>query len=208
MSRKPNTESRRAEIVAAMLPVLARHGYEKATVQAIAEQAGLAPGLIHYHFKSKQAILVSLTDLLAAQAQARFAEVAASGRPPGERLRAYLQWRLGLGKAASADHVAAWVMTAAEAVRQPEVRQVYQQAMATELQSLGGLLAECLAERQRDTRGVKALAAGLIALMEGAFLLSCAAPGVMPVGYAAAAAIAYVASRIEQAQPAKPGRVR
>ena len=50
--------------------MIARHGYEKATIQAIAAQAGLAPGLIHYHFKNKQEILVSLIGTMA-QAAAR-----------------------------------------------------------------------------------------------------------------------------------------
>jgi len=42
--RKSNTEDRRAEIVAAMLTVIAASGYDRATIQQIAKQAGLAPG--------------------------------------------------------------------------------------------------------------------------------------------------------------------
>ena len=38
MSRKPNTDARRAEIVAAMCKVMARTGYGRATVQAVAAQ--------------------------------------------------------------------------------------------------------------------------------------------------------------------------
>ena len=68
MARSSNTEARRSEITAALLAVIARHGYEKATIQAIAAQAGLAPGLIHYHFKSKQEILVSLIGAIDAEA--------------------------------------------------------------------------------------------------------------------------------------------
>lgn len=186
-----NTEHRRAAIVAAMLPVMARHGYEKATIQAIAREAGLTPGLIHYHFKSKQEILVSLVQGIVEFARARFEQAAAKAGGPSERLRAYIEARLGLGAGAAPDMVAGWVMVGAEAVRQPEVRALYQQAVAAELAELTQLVADCCAERRRSADGAAALAAGLVALMEGAFQLSSAAGGVMPAGYAADAAISF-----------------
>src|SRR5258705_12243659 len=40
MPRKPNTDLRRAEIVAALLSVIAARGYDQSTVQAIAQEAG------------------------------------------------------------------------------------------------------------------------------------------------------------------------
>lgn len=75
MARTPNTEARRAEITRALLTVIAQHGYERATIQSIAAQAGLAPGLIHYHFKSKQEILVSLIEMMAGVARARYERI-------------------------------------------------------------------------------------------------------------------------------------
>ena len=205
MARKPNTELRRAQIAAALLPVMARHGYEKATIQAIAKEAGLAPGLIHYHFKTKQDILLSLVQSIASQAQARFTQVLPPGASlaPGARLRAYLQARLGLGDGASSGLGAAGVMIGAEAVRQPEVRAVYQQVVQAELQVLAALLSDALAERGKDSGGAPRLAAALMALMAGAFQLSSAAGQAMPSGYAARSAIALAELSIE-AEPAAP----
>ena len=37
-----------------LLAVVATNGYERATIQLIAKQAGLAPGLVHYPFKDKR----------------------------------------------------------------------------------------------------------------------------------------------------------
>jgi TetR/AcrR family transcriptional repressor of bet genes len=199
MPRKPNTETRRAEIVAALLPVMARLGYEKATVQAIAKEAGLAPGLIHYHFKNKQEILISLVQSLADYAQARYAAIADEASSPNARLRAYLGGRLGLGEGAAPERVAAWVMIGAEAVRQAEVREVYEQAIQAELSGITDLLRSCLDAHKRDTSPAKEIAAGLMAMMEGAFQLSCAAPGVMPTGYAADAAWRFVMHSIDAA---------
>ena len=206
MSRQSNTESRRAQIVAALLAVIGREGYGKATIQAIAREAGLAPGLIHYHFRSKQEILVSLVESLAQAARTRFAAVLQDGDGPArplERLRAYLHARLGLGDGAAPEIVAAWVMIGAEAVRQPEVREVYRTMVAAELELLRTLLADALRERGRRTDGVEALAAGLVAMIEGAFQLSSAAADAMPRGYAAQAATRYAEWAIDAAPAAR-----
>ena len=64
MSRRPNTDKRRAEIVKALLAAMAEHGYEKATIQLIAQKAGMAPGLLHYHFASKREMLLELVKAL------------------------------------------------------------------------------------------------------------------------------------------------
>ena len=69
MARKPNTEQRREQIVKGLLEAIGEHGYDKATIQTIAQKAGLAPGLIHYHFKSKEDILLELVKSLAAVAR-------------------------------------------------------------------------------------------------------------------------------------------
>ena len=202
MARSSNTEARRAEIADALLAVIARQGYEKATIQAIAAQAGLAPGLIHYHFSNKREILVSLIATMAAAANARYAAVLGDQVEPTARLRAYLHARLGLGDGAVPEIVAAWVMIGAEAVRQPEVRAVYQPMIADELALLTTLLTDALREAGRATGSAPTLAAGLAALIAGAFQLSSATTDVMPRGYAAAAATSYA----EQAIACAPAR--
>lgn len=185
MPRKSNTEARRAEIVAAMLPVLARHGYEKATIQAIAREAGIAPGLIHYHFENKREILVSLLYSIAEFAQARFQQKVGDATDPIERLRAYFEARLGLNEGASPSVVAAWVMIGAEAVRSPEVREIYQRAIAGELDLLRGLLSDCLIAQGGDGSRAERLGAGLVAFMEGVFHLASSTEALMPEGHAA-----------------------
>jgi TetR/AcrR family transcriptional regulator, transcriptional repressor of bet genes len=201
MPRRPNTESRRAQIVQAFMPVLARSGYGKATVVEIARQAGLAPGLIHYHFANKREILVSLVNAMVEHAQARFEQLLAQGHGPEARLRAYLDARLALGDGADADLAAAWVMVGAEAVREPEVREVYQRAVSADLAQLTGLLTDCLVHQKREPSSATPLACALLAMMEGAFQLSCATREVMPRGYAAQAAWDCARLGIEAAEP-------
>ncbi|MBS0308385.1 MAG: TetR family transcriptional regulator [Proteobacteria bacterium] len=205
MSRKSNTEQRREEIVAALLAVMAEQGYEKATIQAIAQQAGLAPGLIHYHFKSKGEILIELVKSLATLSHARYLDLAAAASTPRQKLQAYIDARLAKGPGAKPEAVAAWVVVGAEAVRQTEVRQVYEEALAFELALLHTLLGDYLNERSKRSGNVRKLAAGLLAFMEGAFQLASAAQNVMPKAYAATVAMQFI-DRYIDAEPDLAGK--
>ncbi|MFZ2999253.1 MAG: TetR family transcriptional regulator [Undibacterium umbellatum] len=202
MSRKSNTEQRRKEIVFALLSVMAEHGYEKATILAIAKQAGLAPGLIHYHFKSKGEILLYLVKLLATMSRARYDLLAATATTPREKLLAYINARLAKGEGAMPEAVSAWVVIGAEAVRQPEVRAVFQETIAAELLLIQALLTACLRDQKKLTNGVAELAAGLLAFMEGAFQLASAAGDIMPQGYAATTARAFIENSLAAQAPA------
>ena len=56
-STKPDTSER---ILQAAFTVLSRQGYENTSIKDIAEEAGVAQGLIHYHFKSKQQLVLAV----------------------------------------------------------------------------------------------------------------------------------------------------
>ena len=53
------TKDNRERILQAALAALSGRGYERTTVKDIAEEARVAPGLIHYYFKSKQQLVVA-----------------------------------------------------------------------------------------------------------------------------------------------------
>ena len=50
----------RAKILQAAFEVLSRQGYENASIKDIAEEAGVAQGLVHYYFKSKQQLVIAV----------------------------------------------------------------------------------------------------------------------------------------------------
>lgn len=64
MGRKTNALRRREQIIWALYDCLAEKGHEKVTVRDIALQAGLAPGVIHYYFKSKDEIVSGLAEAI------------------------------------------------------------------------------------------------------------------------------------------------
>jgi TetR/AcrR family transcriptional regulator, transcriptional repressor of bet genes len=205
MPRKPNTELRRQQIVDGLLKTMAAQGYAGATVQAIAAAAGLAPGLIHYHFHDKREILVALVDQLAHYALLRFESRASLASTAQERLRAYIDARLAYGADANPDAVAAWVMIGAEAVRDPDVREVYQRALIQEIALVRKLLKAYLVESDKRVRKLDAFAAGLMAFIEGVFVLASNARTIVPAGFAADMAAEWV-SRYVAAEPEASGR--
>src|SRR5687768_15099799 len=68
-------EDMRARIVAAAQHILARDGYEKASVREIATEAGVARGLVHYYFATKEDLLVAVAQAAAADFGRQMARV-------------------------------------------------------------------------------------------------------------------------------------
>ena len=57
---KEKASTTREQIIAAAYRVLAEQGYDAATIKAIAREAGVAPGLLHYYFASKDDLLIEV----------------------------------------------------------------------------------------------------------------------------------------------------
>ncbi len=186
MARPSNTEERRSEIVDAMLRVMARHGYAKASIGAVAKEAGLAPGLLHYHFHSKQEILLALIDRLAASVTARFEKRSARASTARAALFSWIDAHLARGEDAEPAAVACWVALGNEAISEPEVRAAYERIVREDGALVSKLVRAALREEGRRTASASRIAAGLLAAVEGAFRLAILAPDVIPRGSAAA----------------------
>jgi len=186
MPRTSNTELRRAQIVRGLEKVMATTGYECASVVAIAEAAGLAPGLVHYHFQTKQEILVELVRDLGQRLAQRCEDAVrrAAGNGPRARLEAWLDAHVALGHGADPTAVACWVAVGAEANRLAEVQAVFAQALLDERKQLCVLLAAAVAPKRVAVARLNAMAAALLAAIQGAYLVGVAAPDIGPRGFA------------------------
>jgi TetR/AcrR family transcriptional regulator, regulator of biofilm formation and stress response len=89
MGRKSNAEAKRNEIVQALYACLSEKGHEKVTTREIALKAGMAPGVIHYYFKSKDEIVACLMDHLAEKYQALFEEKIEAFSTSNDLLKAF-----------------------------------------------------------------------------------------------------------------------
>jgi AcrR family transcriptional regulator len=58
------TTENREKILQAAFRVLSRQGYENTSIKDIAEEAGVAQGLVHYYYKSKQLLVLAVLDFV------------------------------------------------------------------------------------------------------------------------------------------------
>lgn len=196
MGRPSNTEQRKQEIVTALLHVMANVGYEKASIQSIAKQAGLAPGLIHYHFKTKQDILIAAIHWIAASAEQRLQAMLNDARDPWEKLKAFVNARLATGETQMPQIVAAWIVVASESIKHDDVRTIYQNLIKTQLAILSDLIVDVWTNKTEIDDEVNHLSAIIVSAIEGAFQLSVTAPDAMPKNYAAESVIRLIESRL------------
>jgi TetR/AcrR family transcriptional repressor of bet genes len=178
MARPSNTEHRRQEIVLGLMSAMAEKGYEKASIQSIAKAAGLSPGLIHYHFKTKLEILIALMNELSRKADERFDILAAEAASTEDKLMAYIDAALALGEGSDKNAVAAWVIIGAEAVRLEDVRNLYQEVITKHSHTLVELLTHTASEAGNSLtqKHAKELATFIIASIEGAYQIATTIP--------------------------------
>jgi len=188
MGRLPNTDLRRKQIVDALQAEMATVGFSRATTKSIAERAGLAPGLVHYHFKDKEAILHALVDQLIAQADERYEALSATASTPAEKLRSYIAARVGEGAAAEAEQVAVWVALMADSMAIPAVHDRLSAWMARDQKHLAALF------RAAGVDSPGARAALLISAVLGSFSLHSLKVAGVPRGYAAPQLRAWIES--------------
>lgn len=200
MSKHMPRADRRQQIVLGALQTIASHGYARATIQRIAKQARITPGLIHYHFDSKQAILHAVLEELSSRIDARqhaflhalehghspalsaTEDAAAPAITPRNRLDAFLHAMLSRDLSTpDADAIAAWVSICAEAVHDDDVqRQLDEVLHAQHL-----LLCQILVEEHRcQPHAAAEIATTLLATIQGIFLLSQTSPRLLTEGFA------------------------
>lgn len=184
MARPKNTEERRTQIVEGLLRAMGEHGYDGASVPRIAEAAGLAPGLVHYHFASKLDILLALIELLRERVMARFERRSAAANSARARLYAFLDAHVALGKDADPNAVACWVAIGAESLRQEAVQRAYKRVARHTLERLEQLVCATLRDEGRDPGAAAEIAAGLLSAVYGCYQLAIAAHAA-PQGFAA-----------------------
>ncbi len=74
MAEHKKTAEKRNEILAHFCTVIAQDGFEHASVQKIAAQAGISASLLLFYFKNKEELVLNLVDFLLKQYESAFFE--------------------------------------------------------------------------------------------------------------------------------------
>jgi AcrR family transcriptional regulator len=90
-ARSPKAEQTRATIAAAAMRLFRRDGYDRTTMRAIAQEAGVSVGNAYYYFASKEHLIQAFYDGLQAEHAAAASALLADRRSFAARLQAVLE---------------------------------------------------------------------------------------------------------------------
>ncbi|MFT4624296.1 MAG: AcrR family transcriptional regulator [Myxococcota bacterium] len=95
MSRRLNTDQRRAQLIALGVDLFTRRPYDEVSIDDIAAQAGVSKGLLYHYFGGKRAYYLACIDVAAgelADSVVPDAQIAAGPERLRHGLGAYLDW--------------------------------------------------------------------------------------------------------------------
>jgi AcrR family transcriptional regulator len=87
MSEQPSAAD---EIMDGVYRALRAHGYADVTMQDIADECSKSKSLLHYHYDTKEELLVAFLDYVITDSEARIR--AHADEPPAERLAGFVGW--------------------------------------------------------------------------------------------------------------------
>lgn len=93
---KAKTEIRREQIARAALELLARQGWQRVNLAAIARQVGVVPSAVYRHFRGKDQVLDAVLELVAQQFATNVERSLASSDHPIEQLHDLLRRHVAL----------------------------------------------------------------------------------------------------------------
>jgi AcrR family transcriptional regulator len=118
MSRR-KVDVRRKQILAATAAEVERKGFAQTRVADVAAALGISPGLVFYHFSSKERLLTSALEYAVERDLARLDAAVASAASAPQRLSQVLRLYAPQGKARG---WTLWIDAWAAALRQPQLR--------------------------------------------------------------------------------------
>ncbi len=185
MPRPSNKKERRAQIARALMSVMTKKGYDCASMSDVASEAGLTQGLIHYHFKNKQEILLEVLKVIASRHDKRLeGKLCKQAKAPTKRLEAYIDFHLSL-EDGDPELLVCWIVLTGEALRRKAVRTAYNKSVEKSNQVLEDIIQDGLNNKTFNCPNVKAAVGAITAAIQGYFVLATTTPDFIPAGSAA-----------------------
>lgn len=96
MPKIVNRDKKRSEIAQKAIAVLAKRGFQATTIQEIADAAGLGKGTIYHYFKTKEEILLVVSEQMFREMERSFGAALLRINEPMEKLAALIEEALRL----------------------------------------------------------------------------------------------------------------
>lgn len=156
---KTTTLDNREKILQAAFTVLSRQGYENTSIKEIAEEAGVAQGLVHYYFKSKQQLVLAVLAEVCRELELTNAEGSEGAQAAYEKFKSMLN--------ANKDTHALYIQLIAVGLHDKELGAGVLNFLTEDHGHIEQIARQVLAEREQDPRPAKAIAAVVEAAVLG-----------------------------------------
>ena len=184
MSPRPTVRvERRAAIVRATIRCLARDGYARLTMKRVAAEAGMTPGILHYYFRDKRAILGRAAATVMADLDRRVALETRGVRDPRGQLRALLRACLKVATE-SRDFWTVFIELWGEALHDRELARLNRRTYARARRLLADTVTRGVAAGAFRRAAPDEAAAVILALVDGLSLQLTFDPDLMSLGRA------------------------
>ncbi len=151
----------REKILQAAFAVLSRQGYENTSIKDIAEEAGVAQGLVHYYFKSKQQLVIAVLFEVCKKMDVYTAEGTEGAMAAFENFKVLLRTR--------PDAHTLYIQLIGVGLHDKEIGAGIRENIRTERAHVEDLARQVLAEREADPTPARAIAsavwAGVLGIM-------------------------------------------
>jgi TetR/AcrR family transcriptional repressor of bet genes len=148
--RKASRDVRRAQLIEATIAALARKGYAALTIADVAKEVGLSPGIVIFHFTTKDELLAAVLNFLATEYHQHWkTALQEAGPSAAERMKALLLADLD-ENVFTPDRPAAWIAFWGEAQGRPVYDELCAALDAEWRQASEALCRELIAEGGYD----------------------------------------------------------
>lgn len=172
--RRETERARRDALIAAAVELVAEGGAQQATVRAIAERAGVTPGLIRHYFNGKDDLTRAAYSMVVGHMTSTALRVASLGPPdPASRLSAFVIATLSPPVASEAS-LRRWSAFLHLILSDPAMRQTHEAGYTAYRDVLHGLISAL--PRDRSDEGLHHDAIACNALLDGLWLEASAIP--------------------------------
>lgn len=173
---KDTVSKRRREIIHGLKLCMAEIGYEKASLRNIAMKGGIPPGSIHYHFRTKEEILLALLQDLVAIEDKRYQSLISSTTAPKVKMDFFIDSHLSPDVGAEVGDMASLIHIAALAATRTELRVAYQRAVNHRVDVLNEIIIDVMNWLGRSTARSREISTAILATIEGHYQYFVSAP--------------------------------
>lgn len=160
------TEIRREQIFQIGAELFARQGYERTSLQEVAERLGLTKPALYYYFDSKQQLLFAIISFVMDKVYGDLAEIVSSNRTPLQKLEALIESYIDFFTAHPNELT---ILVVHEDSLEPELRAKFIDRQKEYKRSVLGIVKDILAQRGENDIDPTALTFALIGSMNWIF---------------------------------------